>query len=68
MTVTPALEAERYVEARFPCEVGPATAWSDTGEPYVALVVGGVKPEGDAYPGFLPLPDAAVVGWCKSFD
>ena len=46
---TTALEIQKYMESKFP--VGPSLAGhrSVTGEPYIVLAIGGVKPEGECF-------------------
>lgn len=59
----------QYVEARFPTRIGPSQAHTETGEPYVVLVVGGIKPEGAPYPAEgSATPEEAVALWCEEFD
>ena len=63
-----AQEALDYVESRFPVGEPKETRLSVTGEPYVVLVVGGIKPEGDDYTLVATDPGAALEFFKQAFD
>lgn len=56
------------IKTEFVSEYGEPTSRCATGEPYVTLVAGGIKPEGDPYPRWYDSEADAVSEWAQSFD
>lgn len=59
--------AMAYVESRYEIVDGLPGAYSQTGEPYVALVPGGIKPEGETFPIRCSTAELAIKYWLASF-
>lgn len=56
------------IDKRFHGVDGPPRARCPTGEPYVCLVVGGERIEGQSYPEFCKTEQAAIDGWRLTFE
>lgn len=59
-------EATEYVLATYPSKNGDPSYKCQTGEPYVSMCSGGIRPEGERWPALYPTAEAAVKAWVQS--
>lgn len=70
MDATPTTCEDAYEMASLYCDsVGPegVTHEALNGEPYVTLVAGGIKPQGEEFPEWFPTEQAALAAWWQAF-